>query len=425
MTSKRWTMPVAACAGLVAFGLSLPVLAQDKITLTWGAHYTDAQMAPLTACFRRYEQENPTITIRYQQSGIEDFLQTILTSRIGGTSPDIYNVYSIWGKQLTDSGILAEPPSDIADFIAQNYEPTTVKAATLDDKVWGVPAEVSLYMLIYNKALFAEAGIAQPPSTWAEVLEDAKKIAKRDADGKVVTAGYAFGPSVANATHPFRTLMFSAGLPLLKDDLMSTNLADPKAVEILSGEVELFKQGLTSPSNVVKDFPSSRNGMQITANWFKQTLREGMGEDFLDKVGVAPIPAGPDWKTYQYSFYQSVDANSAHPEEAWKLIRWLNSPQATGKRSCVGDMLVALGGLTANNADIAASAEAFGDSFTKPYVDALQSGRALSEPPVAQTAEADRALRSAIEAAWLGQLSPEDALKKADAEITNILALPQ
>lgn len=417
----RTKLFAAGAMGLLLF----PAAAQEPVTLTFAAHYTDAQMAPLTACFRAYEAENPGITIKYQQSQIADFLQTILTSRIGGTTPDIYNVYSIWGAKLVENGVLDEPPADIARFVTEGYEPSTIRSAVLDNKIWGVPAEVSLYLLVYNRKLFADAGIQTPPTTWDEVVADAEKLAKRDALGKVTVAGYAFGPTVANAAHPFRTLLFSRGVSLLSEDRTVANLAEPAAAEVLSGEVELFKRGLTSPSIQVRDFPSGSVGMMITANWFKDTLRQGLGEAFADTVGVAPIPGGPDWKTFQYSFYHAVDANSPHKEEAWKLIRWLSTPRASGARSCTGDMLIALGGLTANRADIAASQDELGDAFTKPYVEALQSGRAQSDPNIAQTAEIDKVLRTYIEEAWLGRLSPADALAVADTEVEAVLAAPQ
>src|SRR3990170_37174 len=103
--------------------------AQEK-TITVATHYTDEQMRPLTACFRRYEAENPNFKIVHQQATFRDFLQTILTSRIGGRSPDIYNVYSIWGVQLTSNGVLDTPPADVLDFVRREYEAQTVEAAT-------------------------------------------------------------------------------------------------------------------------------------------------------------------------------------------------------------------------------------------------------------------------------------------------------
>jgi multiple sugar transport system substrate-binding protein len=161
--------------------------------------------------------------------------------------------------------------------------------------------------------------------------------------------------------------------------------------------------------------------MMITANWFKDTLRQGLGDKFAETVGVAPIPGGPDWRTYQYSFYYGVDARSPSKTEAWRLLRWLNAPQEAGKRSCVGDMLTTMGGLTANKPDIAASQAEINDPFTRPYVEAISSGRAISEKNVPQASEIEVALRGAIEEAWLGRKTPQDALTSANAQIESVL----
>jgi multiple sugar transport system substrate-binding protein len=416
LSSLRTTLLLAS--GCLCFGG--PALAQQK-TITIATHYTEDQMRPLTACFRRYETENPGIKIVHQQATFRDFLQTILTSRIGGRSPDIYGIYSIWGVQLVSNGVLAEPPADIARFIQSEYEPRTVDAATVEGKVWGIPAEVSTYLLVYNKKLLAQAGYAAPPKTLDELTEMAAKITRRDAQGKITVAGYAFGPTPANAVHPFRTLLFSRGVQLFRDDLRTTNLTSPAAVEILTKQAEMFRSNTTNASVQVRDFPSGSVGMMITANWFKDTLRQGLGDKFEETVGVAPIPGGADWRTYQYSFYYGVDARSPSKSESWRLLRWLNTPQEAGKRSCVGDMLTTMGGLTANRADNAASQSEINDPFTRPYVEAISSGRAISEKNVPQASEIEVTLRGAIEEAWLGRKSPQDALTAANAQIESVL----
>jgi multiple sugar transport system substrate-binding protein len=161
--------------------------------------------------------------------------------------------------------------------------------------------------------------------------------------------------------------------------------------------------------------------MMITANWFKDTLRQGLGDKFESTVGVAPIPGGDDWRTYQYSFYYGVDARSPSKPEAWRLVRWLNTPAEPGKRSCVGDMLMTMGGLTANKADIAASQAEVNDPFTRPYMEAISSGRAISEKNVPQASEIEVTIRGAIEEAWLGRQDPQKALSAANAQIESIL----
>lgn len=89
--------------------------AQDAKTIQIATHYNETQMGPLLECFSAYEAENPGIKIEFQQASYGDFLQTILTSRVGGTSPDIYNIYSIWAPQLAAAGTLAELPAEIKD----------------------------------------------------------------------------------------------------------------------------------------------------------------------------------------------------------------------------------------------------------------------------------------------------------------------
>ena len=395
---------------------AVPALADT--TLTVATHYTDAQMAPLTACFREYEAAHPGLRIVHQQSDIEDFLQTVLTSRIGGTSPDIYNVYSIWSAQLVDAGVLDTPPAPVKAMLGRDYLPSTVGAIGVQGETWGIPGEISAYMMVYNKKLFREAGIAAPPRDWNEVVADAARITKRNAQGKITTAGWAFGPTVANGVHPFLALLLSRGVSPFKPDLSGSNLASPEAVAVLRDEARLFAEGITDSTIQVRDFPSGAVGMMIFANWYKGTLRQAFGPALDDTVGVAPIPAGPDWRTLQYAFFWGVDANSKHRAEAWALLSWLNAPHAGG-RSCTGDMLVKLGALTGNKADIAATPD-YGDAFTKPYVDAIASGRAVAAPNVLRGTEIQQVLRGAIGRAWSGQ--PADAaLRDVDAKITALL----
>ena len=101
-----------------ALALAAPAFAQDK-TITIATHYNQDQMAPLTECFRAYEAEHPGIAIEHQQASYRDFLQTILTARVGGTSPDIYNIYSVWAPQLASAGVLMAPPEEVQAFVRE------------------------------------------------------------------------------------------------------------------------------------------------------------------------------------------------------------------------------------------------------------------------------------------------------------------
>jgi multiple sugar transport system substrate-binding protein len=61
------------------------------------------------------------------------------------------------------------------------------------------------------------------------------------------------------------------------------------------------------------------------------------------------------------------------------------------------------------------------DTFTRPYVEAISSGRAISEKNIPQATEIEVIIRGAIEEAWLGRKVPQEALSAANAQIESIL----
>ena len=388
-------------------------------TITLATHYGTEQIGVLEPCFRAYEEENPGIEIEHQQISYGDYLQTVLTSRIGGQSPDIYHLYSIWGAQMVDNGVLAVPPEDVLTFVQDKYIGSTVDAVTMEDQIWGVPTEVSNYLLVYNKELLEGVG-AEPPTTWSELTEIAGMITERNDQGNITTMGYAFGPSTATVVHPFFVLLYSNGISPFAEDFSSTNLASPEAIAVLQEQVELFEAGTTDRTVEVWDFPSGSVGMMLMASWYEGELEAAFGDAFEETVGVASIPAGEDWQSMQYAFFFGVDADSDVQEEAWNFLTWLNTSQTEGEPSCMGNMLVGLGALTSNEADIEAAQAELGDAFTAPFVEALS--RSTTEPNVVQAAEIERILQGYIERAWAGELSAEEALTRADAEISDILA---
>lgn len=407
-------------AALASTALVGVAQAQDTKTIEIATHYNEDQMGPLLDCFAAYEAENPGIEIEFQQASYGDFLQTILTSRVGGTSPDIYNIYSIWAPQLAAAGALAEPPAEVQDWIKSSYGDGSVGAATIGGTLWGIPTELSVYLLFYNKLMLAEAGYDAPPATWDELKEIAAAITTTNDQGVIDRAGYVYGPSVANAVHVYYSQMYAAGVAPYGEDFKSTNFTSPESIEIVARQGELFAEGITSNSNIVDDFPAGSAAMVIGANWNKDGFKDAFGDAFEDTVGVAPIPNnGGDAGTMLYSFFWAVDSSSDVQEEAWDLLRWINTAQGDAALSCNGEMLNDLGALSGNLSDLEAMDT--DDSFTAPFVDAIESGAAKSQPNIWQASENDRTLRNYIEQVWAGNMSAEDAMAAADAEVTAVL----
>lgn len=390
----------------------------QQAPLTVAMHYTQEQAAPLIACLDAYDDGG--LGAQYQQIGYGDYLQTVLTGRLAGQAPDIYNVYSIWAAQMVDNGVLAEPPADLRDFVTGGYGAGTVDAATIDGTLWGVPTEVSVYMLVSNMALLREAGFDAPPATWEELRETAQAITTRTDQDRIGTAGFAFAESSSGAglVHPFYALMYSGGSDVYADDRSEANLEQLPAVDAANRMAGLVEDGITDLSVDAYDFPAGGIGMMVMANWYESAIREGFGERFEEDVVVSSIPMGEDWKTMQYAFFMGVDSASDRQDAAWDLVRSLNTPRDGGP-SCMAEMLDGLGALTASTADTAALPAA--DAFTAPFVEALANGRAISQPNVMQASEIEGMMAQTLEEIVAGGADPEPAMEELDGEVEDIL----
>ena len=409
-----------AAALVATTALATIAAAQDARTIQIATHYNEEQMAPLLACFDAFEATHPGITVEFQQAAYGDFLQTILTSRVGGTSPDIYNIYSIWAPQLAAAGTLAEPPAEVQDWIRASYGAGTIGAATINGTLWGIPTELSVYQLFYNKKILAEAGFDAPPATWAELHDMAAAITTRNDQGVIDRAGYVYGTSVAGAVHVYYSQMYAAGIAPYSADFRTTNFTTPESIEIITRQAALFADGITSNTNITDDFAGGTAAMGIMANWNKAELQDVYGDAFEATVGIAPIPNnGGAPGTMLYSFLWAVDSTSDAQAESWELLRWLNEAQEGAALSCTGDMLNRLGAFSGNLADLAKMD--ISDSFSAPFVAAIESGAAKSQPNIWQASENDKILRGYIEQVWAGNMTAGDAMAAADAEVTAIL----
>lgn len=101
-----------------------------------------------------------------------DYSAGLKTRFNSGDKPDIFFVagYSdldLWEEHLED---LSDQPW--VDDIVELAKP----AITKDEKIYGMPLAMEGWGFIYNKALFSQAGITDPPKTLTQLREAAEKL---------------------------------------------------------------------------------------------------------------------------------------------------------------------------------------------------------------------------------------------------------
>jgi multiple sugar transport system substrate-binding protein len=167
-----------------------------------------------------FEKLHPTITIKSVSVGAQCDNPPDFTARLaGGTMADVFYAYMTDLQQVLDSGQVAE----ITPYLTKDTVPTwdSVSAAAKASfgeggKIYGVPTNAYSMGLLYNKNLFQQAGLdpKNPPKTWAEVRDAAKKIAGL---GNGI-AGYSEYSAGNTGGWHFTAELFSQGGSILSSD---------------------------------------------------------------------------------------------------------------------------------------------------------------------------------------------------------------
>jgi raffinose/stachyose/melibiose transport system substrate-binding protein len=175
-----------APAATVAAPTPVPVPTASSSTLGngstkivwWHINTLEDQRAVWEGMAKAFIAQHPDVSIEITVLENEAFKAKLATAMQSGSPPDIFQS---WGggvlKQYGEAGLV----QDLTPALGQNGWGDTFNAGplglyTFDGKTYGVPWNAGMVGFWYNKDLFAKAGIAQPPTTWAGLLDDVKKL---------------------------------------------------------------------------------------------------------------------------------------------------------------------------------------------------------------------------------------------------------
>ena len=181
-------LAAAACSSNSASSSGTAGSAGGKVTISINcappAAQAPAQHKEWLADVAIFEKANPNITIDSVYNYPCDANQAQFTATLrAGTETNLYYSY------FTDlpTILLAGQAANITQYVNSTTVPTlkdiapgSMKAVTAGSTIYGLPTSNYTQGLVYNRALFQQAGLNpdNPPTTWAQVEADATAISK-------------------------------------------------------------------------------------------------------------------------------------------------------------------------------------------------------------------------------------------------------
>ncbi|MFI9121306.1 extracellular solute-binding protein [Streptomyces bikiniensis] len=283
----------------------------------------------------QFEKETG-IKVKLEVIPWSDLLNRILTATTSGQGPDVLNIGNTWSASLQSTGALL--PWDAKNFGAIGGKDRFVDSALGSTGAPGQdPAAVPLYSmayaLYYNKQLFKEAGIAQPPTTWDEVVEAGKKLGAKGKNGIGVE-----GSNLSNNIHQVFVLGKQHGADFFTADGRPDFTSDG-AVAAVKQYVDLMAaQKIVAPGNAeyaqnqsLSDFAKNKTGMVLWQTPSQTFSAQGMGPDEWG-VAPAPVPSGKPGTGKQTNsmvagINLAVFKNTKNLDGALKFVKYMTSDE--------------------------------------------------------------------------------------------------
>ena len=359
-----------------------------------------------------FEAQNPGIKVNLVSGPYSTTRDQIVVGAATGTLSDVVGLDGAWVNDLSKQGAIA----DLGPLVeASGFDIDQVAAVIqVGDGSYMFPVASFVYPVFMNLDMLEAAGVDGMPSNRTEFLEAARKLtnAENNQYGWVLPLSLQSPQGVQNDVMSW---VWASGKSMLKDGQPDLTNADVVgALEFIKG---MYDEGVISPGTFAKqeqdkveEFVNGRVGMMVSSLAHINLIRD-RNPDL--NFGITAVPAADGYDGKRGLPYASwgigVSENSAHKEEAFKLVAYLMSEEVNARLVSIAN---AFPGNVNAKPDFVASDELFGKAF-----EIFQEGYLANEfvgLPVAE--ELMRQFDVEIQSMLEGNQTAEEAAAKAQAK---------
>ncbi|MBX3055801.1 MAG: sugar ABC transporter substrate-binding protein [Anaerolineae bacterium] len=351
-SSTTPTQPPATTAPQTAATATTAPAAQEsdmeEITLRWRTRPDNqAEIDVYQSVSNELDGEMSGVTLVYEPGGSESssYQDVLRTELAAGTAPDVFWIPGTDIADFATRGLIMNL-RDMADATAgysdADFYPGPMFHLTFNpesgnsgEALWGLPRDVSTFALYLNLDLLAESGAPDPRElaangewNWDTFLEVASAI---DALGDDI---YGYGQNAWWG--PYGYWINAAGGGFYNEDRTACGLDTPESIAGLEFESRIYNEydvAVPYGEDSEPPFLAGKVGMFQNGRWATPGVRSSANFNW-DVVELPDGPAGPSnwlfWGAYV------VNANTEHPEEAWKLVQELTTAETQGKIAALG-----------------------------------------------------------------------------------------
>jgi multiple sugar transport system substrate-binding protein len=406
----KWTLLgilVALAAWSVLAYFMIPDPSKDGHTvLTWVSDDSPVRRGTIEL----FERSNPAIRLLLDPSNTT--VEKIIVQCKGGIGGDLFNCYGRW--QLIDfvkTGVVLPLdeyaagmgfdisrtwPQVLDEISMEVFNPETGRN---ERHQYTFPVNVNANVIFFNKRLFDEAGEPYPTSDWDwnECLRVARKLTKRDANGR--TLRYALGTYEMLET---AGLVWQFGGEFFDPTLTYCTLDSPEAMEAIRFLHRMLVIDRVMPSVTERDamgaeggygsplmdlFRQERIAMLRSGRWALVSFRKS--PELKGKIGAVLLPHMRSGADELRALSIGINPRSPNREAALKFLKFLASDPLSWQVVESADGLPPSPRVAENERFLKDAAHPEED-FNALFVEAMKRGRTLHMTPFVQATRIER-----------------------------------
>jgi ABC-type glycerol-3-phosphate transport system substrate-binding protein len=396
------------------------------VTIQFWHAQTDTSAKVMQQLVDTFNSTHPNIVVQASSGGTStgDLLPKVTTAIAAGTYPDIAYIYGSFAANIAQSDKTVNLANRINEpgFDWNDFYPASKQIVAPGGKVIGFPALIDNLSVIYNKKLFAAAGVPAPSPDWT--WDDFRNVAKELTDPASHTYGvnYPIGGDLLDTSWRFFPGLWQRGGEILSSDNKQALFNSQAGVDGLT----VWQQMATVDKSVYLDptaskaeplFTSGHLAMYVSGPWEVPTLNEAK-VDWADVQlpgvnGNHQTVSGPDnWVVFNQS--------TARVNAAVEFLKWLTAPQQ--------ELVWMMGSGSLPIRPSILQLPGYQQWLEKypgigPMADNLANAK-QAMPSLPQWPRVVNALGTGVAAALLGKADPKTALDQAATKSDAILNIP-
>src|SRR3954468_8754881 len=306
-----------------------------EATISYSIWGDPAEIKNQQAVVDAFHAAVPKITVKVTVSDWDTYWDKLQTGIAGGDAPDVFAMDGPLFPDYQSRDVLLDlkPYIDKSGYDLSQLADQAVKDFTTPEGQFGLPRDLNVIALFYNKKMFDAAKQPYPDETWdwAKLVEVAHKLTV-DTNGDKKPDQWGFYTETSDMENYWSSLVWQNGGDIIAPDGKSTLLGTDQAV----GGIQ-FLQDLIWKEKVMPDpaifaevgdaFEQGKAAMEANGSWLLAD-DQAAGID----LGIAPLPKGPAGQATSINPTGAVVyANTKNPDAAWEFVKYLASPAAQTK----------------------------------------------------------------------------------------------